>query len=237
MNLSGISRFATEPIGAAIAFLIALLPERTKEQEPFSAFKSTGAHVLSGFSECVFALILFVYGYDRFVGELSLQVSSALAAEGAQKIPEAQMRTMGVGGYVLYLFHPMALISFYVCAEGIVRSNAARLSGRCHGISIFWAIHRIVAFVRSKRRQVVLREQLGPYELDACFKDKASGALVITSVEDKDWRERQVVQYRDDFYALSTRDFVRRGKYFRYRYTFRHMHPGEIIRGRLVVIP
>jgi hypothetical protein len=238
MNLSGISRFAAGAIGGVIAFLIALLPERIKEREPFSGFQSNAAHVFSGISECALALFVFFYGYDRFVGEFSQGIARAMAAEVTRNdITQAQIGGMGVLGFVLYLLHPMAIISLYMIAEGGVRAFAAGLAGRRHGIAALWAIHRIAMFAWTKRREASLRKQLGPDESDSLFKDDTSDDLVLTSVEDKDWRERQVAKCGDDFYILSTKNFVQKDKYYRYRYTFRRMHPGEIIRGAFVVIP
>jgi hypothetical protein len=238
MNLAGISRFVAGVIGGVIAFLVALLPERIKERESFSGFQSNAAHVFSGISECALALFLFVYGYDQFVGEFSKGIARAMAAEVTRNdITQAQISEMGVIGYVLYLLHPTAIISLYMIVEGGVRAFAAGLAGRRHGIAALWAIHRIAMFAGTKWREASLRKQLGPDESDSLFKDDASGNLVLTSVEDKDWRERQVAKCGDDFYILSTKNFVPKDKYYRYRYTFRRMHPGEIIRGAFVVIP
>lgn len=90
-------------------------------------------------------------------------------------------------------------------------------------------------FARTKWREAILLKQLGPYEPDSLFKD--GNSFVLTSIEDKDWRECQVARHRDDFYVLPSKNLVVWGKYYRYRYTFRRMDPGEIIRGRIAVIP
>jgi ribosomal protein S16 len=238
MISSGISKFIAGVINGAIALLIALLPERMKEHEPLSAYQSTAAHILSGIIECVLALVLFVYGYSQFAGGFAHSTSQAWAAGGAQNsMAEPEMRGLGVLGFFLYLLHPVSLLSFYVMAEGYVRAFAAGMTGRCHGIAASWVIYRIAVFARKTRRDALLRAQLGPYEPDSLFNDEASSALVLTSVENKDWRERQVAQYKDDFYILSARDFVRKGRYYRYQYILRRMLPGEIIRGRIAIIP
>jgi hypothetical protein len=107
--LSAILRFAAAAIGSVIAFLAALLPERIKEREPFSGFQSNAAHVLSGISESILALVLFIYGYNHFVGGFSLETSSVIAERpDSILVSEAQMRGMGVLGFVLYLLHPAA---------------------------------------------------------------------------------------------------------------------------------
>lgn len=236
--LSGIVRFTAAAIGSVLAFLAALLPERIKKQEPFSGFQSNAAHILSGISESVLALVLFIYGYNHFVGGFSLETSSAIT-ELPDSIPvsEAQMRGMGVLGFVLYLLHPVALVCLYLFIEGIVRACAAGMTERFHGIGVFWVIDRFALFARAKWRGVIRRRQLGPAEPDSIFRDEASGSLILTSIEDKDWHQHQVAQYGADFYVLSTKNLVRWDRYYRYRYTFRHMLPGEIIRGRVVVIP
>jgi len=237
MVLSGILKFAAAVISFVLAFLVALLPKRIQEQEPFSGFQSTVAHVLSGILESALALVLFVYGYDHFVGGFSLATSSAIAELPASiHVSEAQMRGMGVLGFVLYLLHPVAIISLYLFSEGIVRACAASIAEELHGIGIFWVIDRIALFVRAKWQGAIRRRQLGPDEPDSIFRDEASDSLILTSIADKDWREHQVARYGADFYILSTKNFVRWDRYYRYRYTFRHMLPGEIIRGTVVVI-
>jgi hypothetical protein len=225
-------------ISGVLAFLTALLPERIKDQAPFSRFESDAAHVFSGMLECALALFLFVYGYNRFVEGFSQGIATAIATGGAQNgISEAQLRSMGVLGFVFYLLHPMALISFYMIFEGAVRAFAAALSGRRHGVLAFWAIHRIAMFAEKKRREKILRKKLGPDEPDSLFNDATSQCLIVTSIEDKPWRERQIAKFGADFYILSAKSFIPKGKHYRYQYTYRRMHPGEIIRGAIAVIP
>ncbi len=238
MNASAISKFAAGTVGGIIAFFVALLPERIKERRPFVIFQSNAAHIISGLSECALALALFVYGYDQFMGGFSTDVSRAVAAGGAPGgLSEAEFRGMGVFGFAIYLLHPIALSSFYMAIEGIVRAFTACATGRGHGIAALWAIDRIALFARRKMRKSALRRQLGPDEPDVLSRDETSGALILTSVENKDWRERQVARCGDDFYILSSRSFVPVDPYHRYRYTFRPIRPGEIIRGRIAVLP
>jgi hypothetical protein len=238
MNPPAISRIAASVISGILAFLIALLPERIKERTPFSRFESNIAHVFSGILECALALSLFVYGYTRFVEGFSHGIATAVATGGAQNgISEAQLRSMGVLGFVFYLLHPMALISFYMIFEGAVRAFAAAIAERRHGVLAFWAIHRIAMFAGKKRREHILRKKLGPDEPDSIFNDETSQSLIVTSMEDKPWRERQVAKCGDVFYILSAKTFIPKGKYYRYQYTYRRMHPGEIIRGSIAVIP
>jgi hypothetical protein len=235
MSLGGLSRWGGRIIGGVIAYLVALLPERIKEREPFCRFQSDAAHFFSGITECVFALALFVFSYDQVIGKLSLGVSRAMAAGGG--IAEGQMRGIGLLGHILSLLHPIALISVYLFVEGMVRAFSAAATGQHQGIGVFWAIQRIAMLGRAKKQSMYLRMQLGPKEPDSLFKDETSGGLVLTSIDDKPWRERQVVQYGDDFYILSIKNFVPKNKHYRFRYTFKPMHPGEIIRGTVVVIP
>jgi len=237
MALAGISKIASGIIGGILAFFVALLPERIKEREPLAVFQSNFAHIVSGIAECVLGLFLFVYGYHNFVSEIGAGAAYALARETAQSFSESDLRRMGVYAYLLYLMHPAALISLYMFMEGNIRAFAAGFSGRCHGIGFFWLIDRISLFARTRRKAANLRKQLGPYEPDSSFKDEASGALVLTSIEDKPWQERQIARYGDDFFILSARDFVPKGQYYRYQYTFRPLRPGEIIRGAVVAIP
>lgn len=237
MALAGISKTISGIIGGILAFFVALLPERIKERKPFVVLNTHFAHVVSGIAECILALMLFVYGYDNFVGGISVSAAHALAGKTTQPISESDLRGMGVYAYILYLMHPAALISIYVFMEGNIRAFAAGFSGRCHGIGFFWLVDRIFLITQTKRKAASLRKQLGPYEPDSYVKDEASGALVVTSVENKPWQERQIARRGDDFYILAARDFVPKSQYSRYQYRFRPLHPGEIIRGTVVVIP
>jgi hypothetical protein len=234
--MNWILRFAARTIGILIAFLVALLPERMKEQTPFSKFRSNAAHALSGILECLLAFALLVYGYDQFVGGINEGLAHAVADGKIRNVSLEQLRGMGVFAFVLYLLHPIAMISCYLFIEGCIRTFAASLAGRCHGISVLWAIDRIAGLVSGIWQKAILRRRLGPDEPDSFFKDEASGTLVLTSIENKDWRERQVAQLGDDFYILSNKSLIQKNKYCRYRYTFRPMLPGEIIRGSVVVI-
>jgi len=237
MFLSIISRIASGIIGGILAFFVALLPERIKERKPFAVLQSNFAHVVSGIAECVLGLFLFVCGYDYFVGGISTSAAHALAEETAHSLSDSDLRSMGVYAYILYLAHPAALISLYMFLEGGTRSFAAGFSGRCHGIGFFWLLDRIFLFTRTRRIATSLRKQLGPHEPDSSFKDEATGALVVTSVKNKPWPERQIARQGDDFYILTTRDFVPKNQYYRHQYTFRPLRPGEIIRGAVVTIP
>ena len=238
MILSAILRLAAGIIRSAVAFLSALLPERLKDRKPYAHFQSNIAHFFSGLSECAFSLALFAYGYHQFVGGIILGESHALAEKSSEiVISEAQMRGMGVLGFILYLILPVALLSLYLTIEGGVRSFAAALTGRRHGVAAFWAVDRIIQWVRTKRREANRRRRLGPERRDFLRKDETSCSLVLISIEDKDWREHQVAQCGEDFYVLSAKNFVQKGKYFRYQYTFRRRLPGEIIRGRIAALP
>lgn len=237
MNLSWISRLVGGFLDGVLAFLTAILPERIKETKVIAGFQSNAAHVLSGITECLLAPVLFVYGYDQFIGGLSAAASHALATHGTAAISESQLRGIGVLGYIMYFLHPAALGSFYLFGEGFVRAFAAGLTGRRYGIGILWAIHRIAQFVDTKRQANVRRRQLGSGEPDFLIRDVASGALILVSLVEQPWRERQVAQCGDDFYILSNKEFVLSGRCRRHRYTFRPMHPGEIIRGTPIVFP
>jgi hypothetical protein len=237
MVLAGISRIISGIIGGILAFFVALLPERIKERKPFAVLTSLLAHILSGIAECGLALFLFVYGYDNFVGGISDSAAHALAVKTAQFLSESELRGMGVYAYILYLMHPAALTSLYMFMEGSTRAFAAIFSGRCHGIGFFWLVDRIFLLAQTKRKAASLSKQLGPYEPDSVFKDETSGALVLTSVENKPWQERQIARHGDGFYILATRDFIPKNQYYRHQYRFRPLHPGEIIRGSVIVIP
>ncbi len=224
-------------MGHVLAFFVALLPERIKEQEPFDQMRCPVAHVISGLFECLFAPALFFLGYDWFVGTLANGMKQAVTSSGTPvTVTDGEMRGIGVYGYILYLMHPMAHASLYLFMEGFFRAFAAGFAGRCHGIAAFWAIDRIAMFISGKRARSSLQRQLGPDEPDRIHKDKGSGFLVLASREIKDWREKQVAQHEENFYVLDSREFVLRDVYFRYQYTFRPMHPGEIIRGRIAFI-
>jgi len=62
-------------------------------------------------------------------------------------------------------------------------------------------------------------------------------ALTIYTAREKLWVENQVLEYGGEFYRSVGKHIVERGGHHAYRYDFRHLEPGEVIRGVLLRYP
>jgi hypothetical protein len=62
-------------------------------------------------------------------------------------------------------------------------------------------------------------------------------ALTIYAAREKPWTENQVLEYGGEFYRSVGKRIVERGGHHAYRYDFRHLEPGEVVRGILLRYP
>jgi hypothetical protein len=146
---------------------------------------------------------------------------------------------MGALGYVSYLVTPVAWVTLYCFAEGILRALDAAYSERMLGmafVALPWrgalALSKTVGRKRLERR-------LGPERPDEVVMGKAvaSVALTIFAAREKPWTDYQVIEYAGDFYEAVGKCLVVRGGHHAYRYEFRHFEHGDIIRGPVVHYP
>lgn len=81
--------------------------------------------------------------------------------------------------------------------------------------------------------------RLGPDRPDEVIVGKTGApvALTIFAAREKTWTDYQVIEYAGDFYEAIGKQLVARGGQHAYRYEFRHLKHGDIIRGTLMRYP
>ncbi len=127
------------------------------------------------------------------------------------------------------------MLTLYCFAEGILRALDAAYSERMLGMA-FVALPWRGALALSKavgRRR--LESRLGPERPDEVVVSGGSAvALTIYAAREKPWAENQILEHEGEFYRSVGKRIVERGGYHAYRYDFRHLEPGEVIRGVLL---
>ena len=95
---------------------------------------------------------------------------------------------------------------------------------------------RLAEAVRREAGRRTLLARLGPERPDEVAEDgSGSGSdLVVFAGREKPWLQNQVIEYREEFFRLARRRLVKRGEHSAYRYDFRRLDHGEVIRGVLV---
>src|SRR3972149_5107604 len=145
---------------------------------------------------------------------------------------------MGALGYVSYLFTPVAWVTLYCFAEGILRALDAAYSERMLGVAFVALPWRGALAAKRALGRRRLESRLGPDRPDEVV---VSGgpvvALTIYVAREKLWVENQVLAYGGEFYRSAGKHIVERGGHHAYRYDFRHLEPGEVIRGVLLRYP
>ena len=88
-----------------------------------------------------------------------------------------------------------------------------------------------------RRKRHVSRR--GPDRPDEVIVGKAGApvALTVFAAREKPWTDYQVIEYAGDFYEAIGKQLVARGGHYAYRYEFRHLEHGDVIRGTLVCYP
>jgi hypothetical protein len=207
-----------------VAFFVAVLPERYCTKPPYDRFQHRAAHFLSGIVECVLGLGLFALTYMGTIGGVQ-------AADGG--------RTRGIAflGAVSAFFDLRIYLFFGMFVEGLLRAMAALLSEHRHGIALIWILDKIALRTQKKTEEENIRSLIGPPRPDRARIKMPEGMLEIFSTESKPWADRQFAEYGESIYVLKSKDFVKAGTNHRYRYIFRPLDRGEIIRGSVVNIP
>lgn len=221
-----------------IALVVSTFPESVKGSGWASAYASAGAHAFGGWVETLASAGLFGIGFLR-------HVSGFVQGPGwtyLSNLPSSTIwdwRGVGLIGFLSYLVTPVAWVTLYCFVEGILRALDAVYSERMLGMALV-AVPWRGALALSKavgRRQ--LESRLGPERPDEVIVGNigAPVALTIFAAREKPWTEHQVIEYAGDFYEAIGRRLVGRGGHDAYRYEFRHLEHGDIIRGVLLPYP
>jgi len=220
---------------AALAFLVAFLPERVKERRPWKDVRSVAAHVTSGVAETLVAVLLFGLGYLSFVGEFSAAFGLAFVTS-VPNPTTSDLGRVGILGFVSYLLTPWAMASFWCVVEGVLRALDAIFSQRYLGMAFISGPHWVWLRLRERTRRADLAVALGPKRPDRIEHPDATpdGSLRIFSRDDKPWSDVQVVEFEEHFFQLVEKSLVPEGGWWSYRYKLRAVDPTEILRGSIV---
>jgi hypothetical protein len=214
-------------VGFVVGFFVSLLPERMKEHLRLEGFDSTGLHIASGLSEMALGAVLWARG---FLPHLEAYNSRMFAAAGVA----GEIRGFGLFGVVDYVAQPLSILYAYLIVEGVLRTFVALFARRCFGVAPLGLLYRafggMVRFLEKEKR----RGLRGPETPDRVFTGEEQDILEVQSWAPKDWSDRQILEYGGEFYIMTDDKFALAGLHYRYRYRFRKLQPGEIIRGSVV---
>lgn len=221
--------------GWLIAFFVAFLPEELKRSDTLRQYAVPSAHVVSGMFEALACAVLFVVGLIRYVASFG-QNEGWTYLTNRPVLSHGDFVAVGLLGYVSYLVNPLSLLLLYSVGEGIVRSLDVTFTERRLGVAPAWLGLRIYQLVTRQSRRARLAVLLGPARSDEIVAPAESplSMLEIYSVEDKPWRETQVIDFDGDFFQLIGRKLVQRGQHHAFQYLLSPLEAREIIRGAVL---
>ncbi len=218
------------------ALVVSTFPEDVKRTGWPSVYASVAAHAFAGWVEALSFAGLFGVGFLRYVNGFMEGPGWLYLRNKPGSLGYGDFFGMGALGYVSYLVTPVAWVTLYCFAEGIVRALEAAYSQRMPGMALVALPWRAMRAVRKTTRRRRLEEMLGPDRPDEVVMGKpgSPAALTIYAAREKPWSDYQVLEYAGDFYESIGVRLVGRGFHHVYRYEFRRLDPGDIIRGVLV---
>ncbi len=222
-----------------IALLVSTFPERTKRDGWPAGYASPAAHAFSGWVEVIVSVGIFGLGFLRHVSGFLEGPGGTFLMRKPGTLGYGDFFGMGALGYVSYLVTPVAWLSLYCLAEGVLRALDAAFSARMLGVTLVvlpWRAAEALHQRRDRRRAAAL---LGPERPDEVVVGEPGAAVALTvfSAREKPWADRQVLEVEGDFYTLASRRLVPRGLHHVFRYDLRHLPHGEVIRGVLLRYP
>lgn len=217
-----------------MAVAVTVLPEHLKSEERWQPYATPAMHVLSGLAECFLCAVAFIVGLISYVSSFA-RTSGWTYLAHQPTLGYGDFFAVGALGYVSYFVQPLSLLLLYLYAEGAVRAFEAAFSGRMLGLGLVSLGWRVSAALSRRAERARIAALLGPPRPDEVIApaDSRSGMLEIYSVEDKPWSAMQVVEWREQFFILATRELGRRGKWYAYRYQLHPLEEREVIRGSI----
>jgi len=218
------------------ALLVSTFPEGAKREGWPSGYASLAAHAFGGWIEALAFAGLFGVGFLRHVNGFLEGPGWLYLRNKPGDLGYGDFFGMGALGYVSYLVTPVAWVTLYCFAEGIVRALEAAYSQRMLGMALValpWRAARALGRATRRRR---LEGMLGPERPDEVVLGKpgSPAALTVFAAREKPWGEYQVIEYAGEFYEAIGVRLVGRGVRHAFRYEFRRLDPGDVIRGVLV---
>jgi len=227
---------ATERLGSAlVALAVSTFPEGAKAAGWPRDHASVAAHVVSGWVETLLSAGLFVLGFLRY-GERFTQGAGWTYVSHRPALTYGDFIGVGVIGYLSFLLTPLAWVTVWCFGEGILRALDAALSSRMLGMALVAVPWKAAGALRRRAARRALLFRLGPERPDEVAAGEAgSGSdLVVWASREKAWIANQVIEYRKEFFRLARRRLVRRAGRSAFRYDFRRLARGEVIRGVLL---
>jgi hypothetical protein len=222
-----------------VALVVSTFPESVKRSGWPSVYASAGAHAFGGWVEALASAGLFGVGFLRYVSNFMQGTGGTYLMHKPGSLTYGDFFGTGALGYVSFLFTPVAWVTLFCFAEGILRALDAAFSERMLGMAVValpWRASLAVRRAAKRKRHVAL---LGPERPDEVVVGKAGESIELTvfAAREKPWGDHQVIECEGDFYETVGKRLVERGGHRAYRYDFRHLEPGEVIRGVLLRYP
>jgi len=188
---------------------------------PSSTVDFVRSALVSGLLECALSLCLLILGYLHFLAIRTHQLRAASEANEGTQLYFLVLLSFE------YMFHPWALITLFLSAEGALRSWSAFFTDEViPSLPI-----RLMVLVQDHRKAKRRRESLGP-DIPDLF-ERVAGEPVdlrVSAQKPKDgWRVSIAVAVAEEFYEIvkvetdaSARPYI---------YSLRKLPAGAIIRG------
>jgi hypothetical protein len=188
---------------------------------PSSTVDLVRSALVSGLLECAISACLLILGYLHFLTVRTHQLQAASNANEGTQLYFLVLLSFE------YTFHPLAMITIFLTAEGALRSWSAFFSDEVMPSLPIRLVVLIQDHLEAKRK----RESLGP-DIPDLF-ERVAGEPVdlrVSAQKPKDgWRVSIAVAVEEEFYEIvkvetdaSSRPFI---------YTLSKLPPGAIIRG------
>ncbi|MGD1149185.1 MAG: hypothetical protein ABR961_14685 [Thermoanaerobaculaceae bacterium] len=219
---------------AGAALVVSTFPERAKRTGWPAVYASVAAHVVSGWVEMAVAACLFVVGFLGF-GERFNNTAGWTYVSHQQTLTNGDFFGVGIIGYLSYLLTPFAWITVWCFGEGILRALDAALSSRMLGMALVVLPWRAAGVFQRARARRTRLGKLGPERPDEVVSGARGTGRVLTvyASREKEWSTNQAIEYKGEFFVAAEKRFVRHGDHHAFRYGFRRLEPGEVIRGVL----
>lgn len=225
-GLVAVSRFL-------LAFVAAPLPEPWKRRHGERLLR-TGVHVVSGAVEALVALAVFGFAARPYLREFT-ETWGYTYATSKPTFDTGELMGIGILGLISYLCTPTPWIALFHLFEGALRAVEASTGGRCRGMAVFALPY--AAAVRGTRRWRLrrLEKMLGPHRPDKVSLEGEPGhrTVELISGDARLFGRGQILRYEGELYVQTSHALVRMGEHHRFRYQFRELLPGEVVRGEI----
>ena len=222
-----------------VALVVSTFPESVKRGGWPSAYASVAAHAFGGWVETLASAGLFGIGFLRHVNDFVQSTGWTYLSKKPGTLGYGDFFGTGALGYASYLVTPAAWVTLYCFVEGILRALDAAYSERMLGMAFVAVPWRGALALRKAIGRRQLETRLGPERPDEVIVGKAGApaALTVFAAREKPWTDYQVIEYAGDFFEAIGKRLVAHGGHHAYRYEFRHLEHGNIIRGVLLRYP